>query len=376
MPEATPFVAGLELAEAFYHEVIRGILTAEQPDLVHSAGLIGYGSDVLGLDSERSRDHNWGPRGYLFLSRDDYALRADELRRSLRAQLPATFRGYSVHFSEPDPRDNDTRQMEPGTVGEIDSLIVVSSLEGLLAQTLGGRRSAHPNLFDWLSFPEQALLELTAGRIFHDGLGTLAAMRARFAYFPRDVWLHRLSCQWQRIAQEEGFVGRCAEAGDDLGSRLVAARLVRDMIRLAFLMERRYAPYSKWLGTAFAKLACAKRLQPALARALDAGDYGAREAALCDAAVTLAKMHNALAITESIETTTRPFFERPYQVIFANRFDAAIREQIQNDELRALPSRLPAVDQLTDLAGATRSPILTGRMRAIYFSRGASGDGS
>jgi hypothetical protein len=47
--------------------------------------------------------------------------------------------------------------------------------------------------------------------------------------------------------------GRCAEVGDELGSRVVAARLVREVMHLAFLLEQQYLPYSKWLGTAFAR---------------------------------------------------------------------------------------------------------------------------
>jgi hypothetical protein len=245
-------------------------------------------------------------------------------------------------------------------------MVVVQSFEEFLGRRLGRRRSENPDLFDWLTFPEQSLIEVTAGQVFHDGLGTVEPARERFEYFPRDVWLHRLSCQWQRISQEEGFVGRCAEAGDELGSRLVAGRVARDMIRLAFLMERRYAPYSKWLGTAFSQLDCASALKPALERAVAADDYPEREAGLCAAATKLAQMHNALEITKTLETATRNFFDRPYQVLFAIRFDAAIRESIQDARIRELPSRLPAVDQLTDLTGATQSPILTGRMRRIY----------
>lgn len=363
------FVPGLELAASFYRQAIRPILEAEMPGLAHSAGLLGYGSDVLGYDDETSSDHNWGPRAYLFLSAEDEASRADAVREALRSKLPESFRGYSVHFTAPDPRDDDTRHMAPGRAGEVDSMVVVCSLEGFLEQLLGGRRSANPSLLDWLSFPEQALLELTSGEVFHDGLATLGPVRERFAYYPDDVWLHRLSCQWQRIAQEEAFVGRCSEAGDELGSRLVAARLVRDMMRLAFLMERRYAPYSKWLGTAFSRLDSAGLLQPALERAVDARTYPEREQALVDAGCELAKMHNALGLTGALDTSPRGYFARPYQVIDANRFDRAIREKIRDERIRALPSRLPAVDQLTDLAGATRSPILTGRLRAIYESR-------
>ena len=68
------------------------------------------------------------------------------------------------------------------------------------------------------------------------------------------MWLWQLACQWRRIAKEEPFPGRAAEAGDQLGCRVLVARLVRDVMRLCFLLERRYAPYPKWLGTAFARL--------------------------------------------------------------------------------------------------------------------------
>ncbi len=54
--------------------------------------------------------------------------------------------------------------------------------------------------------------------------------------------------------------------GHEIGSGLLAARLVRDVMRLAFLLERTYAPYSNWLGAAFARLACV----PTLGSQLDA----------------------------------------------------------------------------------------------------------
>ena len=62
------------------------------------------------------------------------------------------------------------------------------------------------------------------------------------------MWRYVLACQWKRISQEEAFVGRCGEVGDELGSAVVAARLIRDVMRLVLLIERRYPPYSKWLG--------------------------------------------------------------------------------------------------------------------------------
>lgn len=109
---------------------------------------------------------------------------------------------------------------------------------------------------------------MTAGEVFHDDAGELTDVREWLTWYPDDVWRYLLRCAWRRIGQEEAFVGRAAEVGDELGSRIVAARLARDLMRLGFLLERRYAPYAKWLGSAFARLDAAHEVRPALERAL------------------------------------------------------------------------------------------------------------
>src|ERR1700758_4854580 len=89
---------GLDLSRLYYTEMVRPLLGAEFPGLAHSAALIGWGSEVLGFDSPRSTDHNWGPRLQIFLSDDaaDDAARVEEL---LAARLPDGFRGYPTSFS-------------------------------------------------------------------------------------------------------------------------------------------------------------------------------------------------------------------------------------------------------------------------------------
>ncbi len=47
------------------------------------------------------------------------------------------------------------------------------------------------------------------------------------------------------------LVGRTAMRGQELQSRLLCAGLVGDLIRIAFLVSRRWAPYDKWLETVF-----------------------------------------------------------------------------------------------------------------------------
>jgi hypothetical protein len=361
----SPFLPGLQLNRRFFLEMVRPILARAYPGLVYSAALMGYGSDVLGWDTAQSTDHNWGPRLQLFLAQDDHSRLHAPINRTLSEQLPVTFLGYPVNFSEPDWNDGGTQLMAAVDCGPVRHLVEIETVDACFWRYLGVVADAELSLLDWLVLPQQQLLEITAGDVFHDGLGTLQPARARFAWYPHDVWLYRMAAQWARIAQEEPFVGRAGQVGDDLGSRIVAARLVRDGMRLALLQERRYAPYSKWLGTAFGRLSCADRLRPLWAAALAASDWRQREQALAGAGEILGAMHNDLGVTPPIDPAPRPFFGRPFQVLFADRFAAGLRAAIKDETLRGLPA-IGGVDQFVDCTDLIEEPALAARLRPVY----------
>jgi len=294
---AMPFISGQDLARQFHAEVVGPLLDQSFPGITYSAALIGSGSDVLGFDSARSTDHNWGPRLKVFLPPGEADL-AGEITGLLASRLPATFRGWPTAFPDATAASPEPRHW-----------VEVAELGSWLADQLGFDPRRGVTLLDWLATPAQRLAEVTAGAVFHDGLeaasgtGGLGTVRYRLGWYPRDVWLYVLGCQWQRISQEEAFPGRCAEAGDELGSAVVTARLARDLMRLCLLMERRYPPYGKWLGTAFAALPLATELGPLLAGAIAATSWPERERQLCAAYQTVAGLHNELGITAPLETT-------------------------------------------------------------------------
>ncbi|MGH8977421.1 MAG: DUF4037 domain-containing protein [Acidimicrobiia bacterium] len=334
-----PFLPGVQLAREYWFEVVAPVLDAHVPSPERAAALLFTGSDVLGFDTEQSTDHGWGPRVFVFLPDGTEPARLRELVDVVDGALPDAFRGFPTRFP---PRDGmpPCHQVWFRTVG------------GFVDATLGFDPRHGVGARDWLRTPTQLLRELTAGAVFEDGLGDLTRVRAELAWYPDDVWRYVLACQWRRIAQEEAFVGRCGQVGDELGSAIVAARLVRDVVRLGFLIERDYAPYSKWLGTAFARLPCATALRTPMQQTLAATDWQHREAHLCLVLERVAERFNQLELVEAIDPVVRPFFRRPFRVLDANRFADAC---FASTSLRAL-GWAGAVDQFFDSTDVLSGP--------------------
>jgi hypothetical protein len=364
MPELQRvFIAGLELAELFYREAVEPILATYFPGVAYSAALIGSGSDVLGFDTPQSMDHDWGPKLMLFLSQTDYERHRDEIDCLLRQELPREIHGYPTNFGRHE--DGTTVMAENGS-DPVNHHVVIHTVRDFFSRYLKVDPGKELGAIDWLTIPEQRLRSIVSGRVFHDGLGQLEPIRARLRYYPRDVWLYLLAAQWRRISQEEPFMGRCGQVGDELGSRLVAARLIRDLMRLCFLMERQYAPYIKWLGTAFARLDCAGQLAPIFTRILNAQAWQEREEHLSSAYECVARMHNDLGITDPLPTQVSPFHDRPFLVIHADRFADAIRARVASEEVRAMPVNLGAIDQCVDSTDVLDYPERFDRLKILY----------
>jgi hypothetical protein len=293
------------------------VLADRFPGLAHSAAMMGPGSEVLGYDTDRSTDHDWGPRVLLFVERDE--------RAPVGADVMEALSGGAV-----------VQRVEVHEAGE------------WFTEVLGFDPARGVDVVDWLATPTQLLLAATAGEVFHDELRVLGPRRDALAWYPHDLWLYLIGCQWRRIAQEESFVGRAGEVRDDLGSRIVAARVARDLMRLCFLLERRYAPYSKWLGSAFGTLRCAPDVGPHLTRALAATGWQRREAEIGFAAEKVGEMHNALGLTERVDPTVRPFHGRPFLVLDGQRFADAAFAAIDDRNVGALVPGVGAVDQWVD----------------------------
>ena len=338
------FVPGIELAHDYWFEVVAPILDPYLPRAERAAALLAEGSDVLGFDTEQSTDHGWGPKVFVFADGLDRPARRN-LIDTVEHAIPDTFRGYPTRY----PRRDDA---------PIRHQVLFTSVAEEFDRRLGCDPRAPMHASDWLRIPTQHLRALTAGAVFEDGPGAVTAARHNLTWYPDAVWLYVLGCQWQRIAQEEAFAGRCAQVGDDAGSAVVTARLVRDVMRLGFLIEREYAPYSKWLGTAFARLRCGQELVPDMQAALRATDWPARERALTAVVQQIAERFNALGLVPALDPSVRPYFKRPFLVLGSGRFADACYAAIEDPDVARLPHGVGAIDQWVDNTDVLQSPDL------------------
>jgi Domain of unknown function (DUF4037) len=323
---------GLRLSEEFYRNCVAPALAAEFPRLPHAAGLMGRGSEVLGYDDSMSTDHTWFARVIVFVPAEVLADHAESVQAQLTTRIPDHFDG-------------------------LPTKVDVSTVQQYFLDQLSLDVSVAWDAYDWVSLPEQRLCAMTAGAVFHDDLD-LEEVRLRLAYYPKDVWLYLMLAGWWRVHPEMNLVGRAGYAGDELGSAVIASKMVSGLMHLSFLIERRYAPYVKWFGTAFSKLHIADRLSAPLDSALHARSWREREKALGSGYEIVASAFNDLEIAPRL--TLEPFrlWERPFAVMWAD-FPGALSASITDPQVRDLVERWPTggIDQVRDILWAPKSRV-------------------
>ena len=325
------FIPGLELNRQYYTKVIAPLLKQFDPDLNYSASLIGYGSDVLGFDNATSMDHNWGPRGQIFLQGAD-SNRIEALWNFLAENLPTEFMEFPTNFT--DKRLDGTQSMVPAASSRINPLIEIYDLDRYFADLF------HKDVFDlapidWLRIPEQKLLEVTAGEVFHDGLNRLNPAREVLHYYPTDIRLAKLAAYWNCISNEEAFVGRAVELSDLLGLKFIASRLVNTLLKICFVLKEQYLPYSKWFTHGFDQLGLPQIKQAAL-DILTENDPKAVEQKLANLYTQMLALQNGCPGIPRIEIGITSYYNRPYRVIMADKIVDVLRASIEEENIRSL----------------------------------------
>jgi hypothetical protein len=339
-----PFVKGLDLNRGFYRDIVKPLLENYFPDLRYSASLLGYGSDVMGMDTAQSMDRNWGPRMQIFVDNKEAIPSIDQC---LREGLPFEYRGFPVNFSE--QSYDETQRMELKNERPVNHLIEIGGFEDFLEKRYSIGKTDNFALKDWLTFNDQGLIEITSGEVFHDGLEKLKPLRERLKFYPPDICKLRMAVLWHYIWNKEAFVGRAIDLDDFIGLKIIAGRLVNYLMKILFYLETQYIPYSKWFGSAFKNLEAYGKAHALVENALSENDQKGIEDSLCSLYTFVVERHNSTQGMPHLNNTVRDFFNRPYRVIFAESIIEELKNSIGDGEIKN-----------TDLANYAQDIIIDG----------------
>lgn len=224
---------GLELSKRFYLDFGEPLLKEQFSDVLPliGVGLAGSGSECLGFDDDISTDHDFEAGFIVFLPDEDILDRktAFSLERAY-AKLPKEYMGFKRSPLSP-------------VGGNRHGVMRIS--EFFMDKT--GTPDGILSLEEWLTLPEQSLLEATNGSIFYDGYGSITRIRERLRYLPEDVRLKKLAGHLLLMGQSGQYnYTRCLKRGDHGAVCLCASEFVKSALHVIFLLNRSYLPYYKW----------------------------------------------------------------------------------------------------------------------------------
>lgn len=238
---------GLELSEKFYKVHGEPLLKSEFSSLLPyiAAGLVGGGSECLGFDDETSHDHDFEAGFCIFLPDESVVdSRSAFLLEREYARLPKEFMGYK------------RARLVPAD-GKRHGVMRISDFLTLKTGTADGMLSIR----EWMSLPEQNLLEVTNGKIFFDGYGQISDVRDRLSYLPDAVRRKKLAGELLLMGQAGQYnYPRCISRGETGAAQMAVHEFANSAMHAIFLLNSRYMPYYKWSFRALSELPCLAEL--------------------------------------------------------------------------------------------------------------------
>ena len=237
---------GLELAEQYYETYGRPMLEDRFPEVVKqmATGLVGQGSECFGFDDAISTDHDFGPSFCIWLPEESYRQYGEALAQAYR-ELPEEFAGFPGR-----------KEQAQGT-GRVGVLCLEEFYRGLL-----GRDTPPVTVAEWLAIPEEALATATNGKVFADYLGQFTKMReSLLAYYPKEAWLRHIANGLAKAAQSGQYnYARALQRGERITAELSLSIFIEEIMHLVYLLNRKYAPYYKWMHRGMRELACCSEI--------------------------------------------------------------------------------------------------------------------
>ena len=217
-------MTGLELSRAFWEKHGRPAFESQLPELLPrmAVGLAGEGSECFGFDDEISRDHDWGAGFCIWLTQADFDRYGAQIQK-LYETLPST---------------------RPGGLDRVGCLSIPNWYHRYTGSPTGPE-----SLAQWRAVPEAFLATAVNGEVFHDPLGEFSSIRRKLLnFYPEDVRLKKIAVRCATMAQAGQYnYPRCLRRDEPVVAQLALAEFIKAACSVTYLLNRRYAPFYKWL---------------------------------------------------------------------------------------------------------------------------------
>ena len=280
-------ISGLELSKCYYETYGKAMLKEQFPEYADrvAAGLVGHGSECLGFDDMWSKDHDFGPGFCLWLTEEDYEKVGQKMQEAYEA-LPKAFMGYPAR---------NTSKRGGGRVG-------VLSIPEFYEEFTGNGA--------WSEMEDEKVAMAVNGEVFDDPVGEVSAIREQLQNgMPFAVWKRRLANAVALTAQAGQYnYGRCKKRNDIVAANLALDEFVREGMRTAYLLNRRYMPYYKWAWRGLENLERLSELKPLFEQVLSS--EGERESVVEEICARLLEELKRQNLTYGEETFLELHVER------------------------------------------------------------------
>ncbi|MBE6375427.1 MAG: DUF4037 domain-containing protein [Lentisphaerae bacterium] len=228
---------GIECCREFFIKtglpMLKEKFTEELPFI--AAGIAGRGSECFGFDDEVSQDHDFNTGFALWLddeSEREFGFRLERAYRKLCCQLPRTAKSALGGAEHGVIRISDFFRRHLGFPGVPE------------------------NWQQWYYTPSYAFAEVLNGAVFQEGTGEFSRIRQQIANkMPEDVRRKKIAHHAIMAAQSGQYnFTRCLKHHENAAAEIALNDFVRHALQLIFLLERKFAPYYKWIFRAAREL--------------------------------------------------------------------------------------------------------------------------
>ena len=232
-----------------------------------AVGRAGHGSECFGYDDEISRDHDYFTGFCLWITEDD--------ERAFGFRLERAYARLRKEFPPDGARGGNTGSSQLG-----DAEDGVVTIPDFYRRHLGFPGTPE-NWRQWLYTPVHAFAEATNGAVFRDDLGVFSGIRdAILNGMPEDVRRKKIAARAVFMAQSGQYnYLRCLRHGEPGAAALALDEFVRNAADMVFLLNRRFAPYYKWVFRAMRDLPKLGHCSAGLTELLTGSDSGEAKAA-------------------------------------------------------------------------------------------------